>query len=304
MGGFSDIKYIKRSELDIDRWDQTIDDSQNNLIYAYSFYLDHMSKHWDALIMGDYECIMPLTWNKKWGIKYLYQPPFTQQLGIFSAQPITENIMNAFLAVAEKKFQFLEIFLNYGNSRHHDLLLQNNYILPLTVQYEELASHYKKDMIKNLRRTGNFTMNYIRPFELNKAIDAYKRTYGHRTPHVSSSDFNQFGKLCEHLKDDAIVRAVTDGENNLLATALLLLKKNRMFLIQSTTLPAGRENEANYFLLDQVIREFSGKNLILDFEGSDIDGIAHFYMNFGSFNQPYYFFKRNHLHWPWKIFKK
>jgi hypothetical protein len=139
---------------------------------------------------------------------------------------------------------------------------------------------------------------------LHKAIAAYRQTYSHRTPHVSSSDFKRFSHLCEYLKTDVIVRAVTDVENNVLATALFLQKKNRIYLIQNTTLTGGREKEANHFLLDQVIREFCGNNLTLDFEGSDIDGIAHFYMNFGSHNQRYYFFKHSHLPWPWRVFKK
>jgi hypothetical protein len=304
MAGLSSIQYIKRSELDTARWDETIDAAQNSLIYAYSFYLDHMSKHWDALILGDYEYIMPLTWNKKWGIKYLYQPPFTQQLGIFSRQSTTEEIMSAFLNSIENKFSFAEIFLNHDNSKNRNLIPRNNYILSMSDQYEELISRYKKDMKKNLRHAGNFEMNYRSSFGVQEAIAIYQQTYHQRTPHVTATDFQHFGNLCKHLKDDVIVRIATDGENKLLAAALLLSRKNRIYLIQSTTLPAGRENEANYFLLDQVIREFSGNDLILDFEGSDIEGIAHFYMNFGSNNQPYYFYKYNRLAWPWKIFKK
>ena len=48
----------------------------NGLIYAYSFYLDTMAKHWDAFILNDYEAVMPLTWNKKYGITYYYTSPF------------------------------------------------------------------------------------------------------------------------------------------------------------------------------------------------------------------------------------
>ena len=57
----------------------------NGFIYGYSFYLDHMAKHWDALVSGDYEAVMPLTWNRKYGIYYLYQPFLAAQLGVFGA---------------------------------------------------------------------------------------------------------------------------------------------------------------------------------------------------------------------------
>jgi hypothetical protein len=59
--------------------------SFNGIVYAYSWYLDIVSPGWDALVKDDYKSVMPLTWRKKYGIKYLYQPFFTQQLGVFSS---------------------------------------------------------------------------------------------------------------------------------------------------------------------------------------------------------------------------
>jgi hypothetical protein len=43
--------------------------------------------------------------------------------------------------------------------------------------------------------------------------------------------------------------------------------------------------------------------MILDFEGSDHPGIAHFYENFGSINQPYFFYRHNRLPWPLRLLK-
>jgi hypothetical protein len=43
---------------------------------------------------------------------------------------------------------------------------------------------------------------------------------------------------------------------------------------------------------------------MLDFEGSDIPGIADFYKGFGGLDEPYYFCKWNQLPWFYRIFKK
>ena len=77
------IQYLKRSGIDTAKWNACIDAASNGLIYGYSFYLDTMSKHWDALVMGDYTAVMPLTWKSKYGIHYLYQPFFAASLGVF-----------------------------------------------------------------------------------------------------------------------------------------------------------------------------------------------------------------------------
>ena len=68
--------------------------------------------------------------------------------------------------------------------------------------------------------------------------------------------------------------------------------------------PIGKKLKANYYLYDCLFREFSEQSLVFDFEGSDITGIAEFYMKFNPLNQPYPFIKYNNLNCILKIFKR
>ena len=79
-----EIKYLKHNQIDKQKWDSAIENAENGLVYALSWYLDIVSPNWDALVVGDYEQVMPVTHKRKYGIKYLIQPPFCQQLGFFS----------------------------------------------------------------------------------------------------------------------------------------------------------------------------------------------------------------------------
>jgi hypothetical protein len=45
------IKYLQHKEIDKAKWDACITNAPNGLIYGYSFYLDCMAKHWDALVL-------------------------------------------------------------------------------------------------------------------------------------------------------------------------------------------------------------------------------------------------------------
>ena len=87
------IKYLQHKEIDKSKWDACISRAPNGLIYPYSFYLDAMAKHWDALVLKDYEAVMPLTWNRKYGFYYLYQPAFTASLGVFGKN-LTKEIID------------------------------------------------------------------------------------------------------------------------------------------------------------------------------------------------------------------
>jgi hypothetical protein len=306
MDSADHIRFIKRDDIDIQKWDQCIADSCNSLIYAKSFYLDHMAKHWDALVAGDYASVMPLVWNQKWGIKYLYQPPFTQQLGVFSIQPLKPALVQHFLEIAASKFRFLDVSLNYANTCSYPLSEKANFVLSLHSTYEELRENYKTDLIKNLKKAATENLTYSTYDDLDAALQCYQDNYGKRVPHVQQSDYTNFANLCHSLNISRtlILRKVLGENNKLLAIGLLLKDHQRIYLIQSTTTAAGRILEANHFLLDSVIREFSGKDLMLDFEGSDIPGIAHFYKNFGTMPEPYFFLRLNNLPWPLKLFKR
>ena len=96
------IKYLQHKEIDKAKWDACITNAPNGLIYGYSFYLDCMARHWDALVLGDYEAVMPLTWNKKYGFYYLYQPAFTASLGVFGKN-LTKEIIDDFVSMHSLK---------------------------------------------------------------------------------------------------------------------------------------------------------------------------------------------------------
>lgn len=299
------IHYVRRQDIDTNRWDTCVENAANTILYGYHFYLDHMAAgQWDALILGDYEAIMPLTWRRKYGIRYLYQPPFTQQTGIFSAKPQSPETIEAFLQTARGHFRFAEIFLNYGND-HPSLQPYTNYILSLDAPYEQLASRYRKDLVNNLKLAGRSGFHYTRDLDLKTTLEGYRHEYAARTPHVTSADYRHFERLCHYLqfREQLILRAVTTTDGQTLATALLLRDKQRLYLLQSTTPETGRKTGANHFLLDALIREFAGEPLLLDFEGSDLPGVAHFYKNFGGIDQPYYFYRYNRLPFFVNLFK-
>ncbi|MEI7803415.1 MAG: hypothetical protein WCI97_12250, partial [Bacteroidota bacterium] len=90
--------YLKHAEIDKTKWDHCVKNSINHLPYCYSWYLDVVSPGWEALISGAYKYIFPLTHRRKARINYLYQPYFTQQLGLFSSKKFSQKILNEFLS--------------------------------------------------------------------------------------------------------------------------------------------------------------------------------------------------------------
>jgi hypothetical protein len=297
------INYLTRDQIDIGKWDRCIHHAINRLPYAFSYFLDNMAPGWGALIVGNYQMVMPLTWKKKWGIKYLYQPPFIQQLGVFSENKISDDELASFIVAMKNQFRFAEIFLNFENQATKASARQN-YILPLSTGYEQLRAGYKNDLLKNLRVAEKAQIRFGEG-ELEISLQSYQQEYNKRLPHVRKYDYDAFRLVClsAAANNKLIIRSAYDSDGLMLSSAIFILDAGRLVLLLSVTSSNGRLQSANHFLLDQVIREFAGRSITLDFEGSEIPGIAHFYKNFGPVNQPYYFYRYNHFPWWIRVFK-
>jgi len=301
------IQYITHQEINRLKWDTCIDQADNGLIYAYSFYLDNMARRWDALLINDYEAVIPLIWNKKYSFKYCYQPPFTQQLGLFGN--IKEDSLQDLFKEIQSFVTYGDWMFNYQNKFIASLFqtsLMTNLVINLEDGYDDIHSRYNKDVLDNLKKAEKEELIYGLCNDIDLTIDRYRSHYYNRTPHVKISDYENFKNLCKHPGQNCscLVREVKDNSGNLLASALLLKDNRRIYNMMNTTTEAGRKTEANHFLMDNIIREFSGQQLFFDFEGSDISGIKKFYEKFGSFNQTYYHWHYNNLPFYLKWMKK
>ena len=139
------IRYINHTGIDKNRWDDCIAGSLNRRVYVYSWYLDIVCPGWDALVEDDYASVFPLTHNRKYGISYLFQPYFAQQLGLFSASTVTQEQLNRFIRAIPAKFRFVDIHLNSMNNfvtGVGDTLQRVNHELNIASAYEIIAGEF------------------------------------------------------------------------------------------------------------------------------------------------------------------
>lgn len=289
------IAYVKRNELDTARWNQLLAQQASGLIYANSNYLDLLTPSWDAMIMGDFEAIMPLPYKTKLGFHYLTPPPFVQQLGIIGNDG--HQLPERFMAEVKKRFRYGSVHLNFTNPMEGSRPC-NNFILDLNKTYSDISASYTYYLRKQTRNNPQAEMQYRESDAYQATVDLYHNLYGHRFPHVPVTSYSGLVTFATTYPEQSLVREV--WKNNELLSAVLCLKDNkRIYLVVSLVTENGQKLEANRFLLDQLIREHAGRSCILDFEGSDLPGVAAYYKGFGAINQPYYRLHWNHL---FKIF--
>lgn len=316
------IRYLRRGEIDNARWDHCIDAASNGLVYAYSFYLDHMSRRWDALVLNDYEAVMPLTWNKKFGIHYLYQPAFTAALGVFGKN-LNKEIVQQMLDAIPAKFRLIEIELNQQNKfdfpmrpqRYTDdssfveaekagrfvFYERTNFVLDLSKPYTDLYAGYRENLQRILKKSAG--LQFVSGIPVDEVLQL-AQSQMLLVSNYTAKDFENFHNLFKILsaKQQALSCGVYNTANELLASAVFFFSNNRAYYILVGNRLNGTEG-ASHYLLDRFIHEHAGKKLLLDFEGSDIRGLAYFYSSFGAAEEKYCSAKANRLPWIVKLLK-
>jgi len=300
------IQYLSHDEIDKTKWDWCMKEADNGLIYGYSFYLDHMAKHWDGLVLNNYEAIMPLTWNKKYGFYYLYQPFLCAQLGVFGKN-IDAGISKAFLKKIPSKFQYWDIYLNHQNILHlkdFKITLRDNFVLNLASPYEDLYKSYRENIQRNIKRALQLGCLAQTNFPVEHVIELSR----HQTKNHSNQkhDLEQFKKLYYllHETNQAMTYGIFSKSQELLSSCVFFFSNNRAYYILVGNHPNGRTMGASHTLIDAFIKDNAGKNLLLDFEGSDILNLAHFYNSFGATDEKYPAIRLNDLPWYLKWLKK
>jgi Acetyltransferase (GNAT) domain len=293
------IKYISHAEIDKHKWDDCVQHANNGLIYAYSWYLDAMTDHWDALVLNDYETIMPLTWNKKYGVHYLFQPYFCASLGIFSKNEITPAVTEAFLKKIPKRFRYIDIYLNHQNLFAVDgfqLTERVNFILPLNNSYAEIAEQYRTNLKRNIRKAEQSGLVTKENIPIGDIIALAKETM-QRVSAISDEQIDRFKHLFDIAKNKQLAETLGIYNNNgqLLASAVYLFSHKRWYYILVGNHPNGKTLGASHYLIDRFIAAHAGTDTLLDFEGSDIRNLAFFYSSYGATVEQYPALRMNRL---------
>ncbi|WP_339342778.1 hypothetical protein, partial [uncultured Polaribacter sp.] len=147
------IHYVKREDLEVEKYNNCIENSIQSRIYAFSWYLDIIADNWDVLVQDDYEAVMPVPWKQKYFIKYVTQPFFCQQLGVFSKHEISNEVIRNFIKEIPNKFFRISLQLNAENSIDSERLVKkNNYVLALNKTSEVLIAGFSNNRKRDLKK--------------------------------------------------------------------------------------------------------------------------------------------------------
>ncbi len=282
------IKLLKHVEIDTARYNDALMNSGAGSIFMESWVLDALAPGWQLLVYGNYESILPVVVNHKFRVKFPVQPPFMQQFSVVGKERHTVLMLN-FL-----RKKFYRGCINLGNTsleltKEFRVKKRPNYVLNLNRSLEIIETSFSKDALKNLRklRESGYTISSCTPVVV---IETYRKAWGNLNQGLGEVNFiamSEFLSLAVS-KNKVELKAIYSAAGDLLAAGAFLIGQNKLHYILGGPTELGKLEGATHALIYQIIKQFAGTDMVLDFEGSAIPGVAYFYQKFGAVSEPFY----------------
>jgi len=280
------LKYLERDNIDDNQGDRVIENAVNGMPYAYTWYLDCVaSKKWGALTTKNYEFVMPLPWNTKWfGLRQVYQPAFAQQLRIFGTVKPSKDVISVFLEHLPRFSRYTAINLNEANAEEMDKtfgIRRTNMLLDLNNSYDQIRNGYRASLQRRIERAKDPLILNIDQLSSQEVVELYRHHIGPKVG-LRTKDYQVILQLMDEvlLNNKGVIYSVVE-ESETLASIFFLKSHGRLIQLFGSATARGKQLDATHFLLDRIIRTNCNTNLYLDFEGSELPGVASFFKGFG-----------------------
>jgi hypothetical protein len=300
------IVYHKNQEIDREQWDNCIRNSACLKPYPYSWYLDIMAPGWEALVDDDYDSVFPIPALRRFGIQYISTPAFLQQLGAYSPDKPAERAIVEFLYYLPDFFKLTDLNIAQKiDFSGYKVTEKNNHILELSKSYDDLWAGFSAQCKKNIENAGKKFSEITTDIKPDELIDLHILLMGRDLKDVKPKDYQKLKNLmnfCIKNKKGRIL-GVRGGRKKL-AHGIFLIEthgyKTLQFMVST---PRARDRHAEYFLLNEIIKQGAGTRTVFDLSGISLSPDTSLPVSLGATPVPYYRIYRNRLLWPVKILK-
>ena len=260
---------IERAEIDADKWQQFVADFPEAYYHELSL-LDALGVPFVGFVYGEYQACLPVFEKKKFGIAtYAFQPILIQRC--FVPSRYEQSLINQL----RKTYFHFDIAIATENDQEGD---QANMFLP--------AGHNGEIKSKVLAVCNKIEQQGVQVRLVSNVVAfEYLNKHLFSLPNFSDSELQIVQSAFENKEVNLVSYAAMQGDE-ILGVASIVKTPQRWVYAKGTTPRHSEFSELGVYLLKKIL-ESREENVVFDFGGSMIPGVAAFFRKFKP-NQEYY----------------
>lgn len=292
MNSDQEIKYLKNKDINTVLWNKCISQSQNGNIFAFSWYLDAVCKKWDALVVGNYDAVLPLPIKKNAGITKLIQPKFFNKTNLYISNEIKTEISKKIISKKISDYKIINLRTEnpeFINSKKYSE--KKSYKIDLISPYEIAKNNFSEKFNKNIETSYKNKIFYntgILPnglVLLSSLEDKFNKSINNKLRLISAVSIRK--------NKGEIIGAFND-KNILIAAILFISSHHTANIVYSVQSKEAKYKKALCGLINNYIKTHSETAVTLDFFGLNIKNI-NLKDDIGAKEYPYYNIKKRFL---------
>ncbi len=285
-----DIKYIKGNEIDSIMWDRCISRSHNGNVFGYSWFLDSVCDTWDALVLGNYNAVMPVFVKKNFFFSNILQPDFFLKTDVYQAKNFNIEVVNNFIQNIPANFRSVEIKTENSNLIHPNYKVQEqrSFKLDLISSYKTIKESYSNYFLEQLNISENKKTSYNTGILPNGLV--LLSTFTKELNKKQADKLRLISAVSLRRKLGEIYGAF-NSKNRLSAAVLFISSHYKTYIIFGVQTKEAKKNNVLFGLIDYYIKTHSEKALTLDFSGLT-SANGDFLKGLGATEYPQYILKK------------
>ncbi len=276
---------LKSNEIDPKQWDELVFQCMWSRIFSKYDYLNAVNPEFEALVEIDHDKYLnafPLLYKKRFGIRYMVQPIFTQQLQILSRKSeVGEAFLNEVRHVLKQSISMRLSLDAYSASQ---LLKGANfhssrritYVLDLTK--EDFGQNFSKNHKRNIKAANklNWTLDINNDF---RALLSGFKMNKKREIKLSEDFLNVYDRIIPFFAGDKNINifSALDENGDIMASGLFAGYKDVMTFLLSFSNDKAKKAGIMHAIINEWLLNYSKGYKQLDFEGGNIASLGRFY---------------------------
>ncbi len=297
------IRFLKNNDINTYKWDKCISKSINANASVFSWYLDIVNPTWGALVMDDYLAVMPLPIRESYGIKFLQNPPFSEEYTIYAKIPPDKNLQLKFTEKLISRFKYINIKLDIPKFEHQNFKYKTQYFLELDLihPYKSLKSKFSKNLSEQIKQSDN-ACHFINDILPNNIINAVLSSY----PNYNTRKLDILRMLISNLmrKGAAHIIGAYNKHNELVGIICFAVTHAKARLFFTWEHPDFKNIYPLTGLINFYIKSNNETNLTVQFPTADNSEDSKLFSEFSNSQFTFYQIKNKKYAFMWSVLKR